>query len=311
LTQIKAGPPRRGILPPMRVATGDAGMLRLTALLVALAAALPAVATADEPLVYEMVVTSPGTRSQGIRGILYGPDGAARDVPAGAEVDSALGRFRSVPCETLWSVCGVLREDMLAWIGEHPINGLHEGPTGYRVYRAGSPDEPPAWRGVLLEGDAIVPDSAAPLSTAMGTFRPGAPLSADAPWSGWIPESWRDAWPDRAGHGLEGTTWRFVEIAGAPLPADARATLAFGAGSAVSGDAGCNRFGGRYEATAAAPAFTAIGYTKMMCYGREMEVELALQSVFGRAYRAEAENGDLRLLAADGSILARLVPASP
>jgi heat shock protein HslJ len=105
---------------------------------------------------------------------------------------------------------------------------------------------------------------------------------------------------------LAETSWRFVEVLGAPVPATIEATLAFAADGTASGASGCNRFSATYTAADADLAFSAFSTTKMMCEPERMTVEMSLQNALAHTrYAAEAE-GELRLLASDGSVLARL-----
>ncbi len=101
------------------------------------AATLPQPAPIPPPqLVYDIVVTQPGTRSQGWRGHLYGDDGAALAVPAGWRVATPLGTFVSVACPHMWSTCGMIREDMVAWMGSgSAVNALDGAAWEFRVTR--------------------------------------------------------------------------------------------------------------------------------------------------------------------------------
>lgn len=107
------------------------------------------------------------------------------------------------------------------------------------------------------------------------------------------------------------TAWRFVEAMGSALPPEAPASLTFEAGTRAVGDAGCNRFGGRFVPSGDAPAFPDLGYTKMACEGVEHAVGNAVRAALAGTYRAVVSGGALHLLAADGAVLARLVPARP
>lgn len=70
---------------------------------------------ADAPMaertLYELRVTNPGSRSQGVRGVLF--DVAGQEVAedgAGQSVETPVGRFHYVACRNLWSVCGYFRD---------------------------------------------------------------------------------------------------------------------------------------------------------------------------------------------------------
>lgn len=103
--------------------------------------------------------------------------------------------------------------------------------------------------------------------------------------------------------GLAGTSWRFVEILGVAPPATVEATLEFSAGGAAAGSSGCNRFFGRYSSAGTDLSFSDLGSTKMMCTPEVMAVETAVQTALNRTSHVA---GGLDLLAADGTVLARL-----
>jgi heat shock protein HslJ len=105
---------------------------------------------------------------------------------------------------------------------------------------------------------------------------------------------------------LAETSWRFVEVLGVPVPATIEATLAFAADGTASGVSGCNRFTATYTAADADLAFSAVGSTKMMCEPERMTVEMSIQNALSHTRHAAEAEGELRLMASDGSVLARL-----
>jgi heat shock protein HslJ len=77
---------------------------------------------------------------------------------------------------------------------------------------------------------------------------------------------------------LAGTSWTLVELNGEPapepLPGWTRQTLRFHAnGLALSGNAGVNRFGGRYEAKGASLSFGPLAMTRRLGPAAQMEAE--------------------------------------
>jgi hypothetical protein len=163
-------------------------------------AAAPAqpMAGAAPHLVYDIIVTQPGTRSQGWHGLLYGDDTAldaqsetALAVPAGWRVITPLGTFVSVACLHAWSACGMIREDMAAWLATGPtFNTLGGEAWVFRVIRVIGPDGAEQWQGQLLRDGAAVLPTESPVATPMGPFIVGGQPVTGAVWSGWAPESW-------------------------------------------------------------------------------------------------------------------------
>lgn len=167
----------------------------VASLFTVLFAAAPAPAAAPQ-LVYDIIVTQPGTRSQGWRGRLYDEEGTALAIPAGWRVATPLGTFESVACPHMWSACGMIREDMLAWMASGPaVNTLDGTAWVFRVNRIAGPDGAAAWQGELTRDGVAAAPSEAPVATPMGDFRIGDPAVAGLTWSGWAPASWTAAVP--------------------------------------------------------------------------------------------------------------------
>ncbi len=109
---------------------------------------------------------------------------------------------------------------------------------------------------------------------------------------------------------LDGTEWRFVEVAGTMVPAGVHATLRMRDGRA-SGKAGCNAYGATYQiAPDGSAKFGAAMSTKMACLKPEgaMHVEQGVLEALRRATRLERHGGDLVLFDASGKPLAKLAP---
>jgi heat shock protein HslJ len=111
---------------------------------------------------------------------------------------------------------------------------------------------------------------------------------------------------------IDGTQWRFVEVAGSPVPAAVTATLRI-RGGRISGRAGCNSFGAKYLADAdGTGSFSQIMSTKMACVepAGAMDVEHRIFEALPKVSRMDLRDGELALLDAAGKALARLEPAA-
>lgn len=103
--------------------------------------------------------------------------------------------------------------------------------------------------------------------------------------------------PAAAADPLAGTSWRLVSITGHPIPLRARrATVAFGPDGRLSGDDGCNTFGG-YRLEGGRLVLTGDGIvTTMACLSRT-DPDLMNR---GEAFRDALEGAEVRL---DGDLL--------
>lgn len=119
-----------------------------------------------------------------------------------------------------------------------------------------------------------------------------------------------EAWPtlpeEPVTSPIAGSSWRFVEIMGAPPAEAVQPTLQFSVDGAATGDTGCNQFTGRYVSAGADLSFSDLGYTKMMCRPEVMATEWAVQSALMRTSRMVTSPGELDLVASDGTVVARL-----
>jgi hypothetical protein len=156
-------------------------------LLVLLAAAAfpfgsPAFAAGSERLVYQIVLTLPGSRSQGWHGVLYGPNGTPRVVPAGQRVETDIGTLISKPIQMglAWRPYGMVPA------APGMRNDIAKGPWNYRLYETGIGTACKAWRGDLISGGKPVPHPkpGVSLRTPWGPFvwRPGR---------GWAHHAWK------------------------------------------------------------------------------------------------------------------------
>jgi heat shock protein HslJ len=109
---------------------------------------------------------------------------------------------------------------------------------------------------------------------------------------------------------LAGTSWRFIEVAGAPVGIPTQ--ISFVNDGNVSGNSGCNSFHGRYGGDSSILAFSTMGWTKMLCPDAPtMSVETAIQSALAGTRSFTIAERTLHILGTDGAILARLETAAP
>lgn len=164
-----------------------------TALYAAIAAFVgtsPGAADAGERLIYEIVVTHPGTRSQGWNGSLFGLDGKALAVATGERVETPIGGFVAVACRELWVPCGMIHEKTLAWMKDGPGNVILDGePWRYRLFVSAEGTKSEGWRGEIVHAGAAVEPVDKPAETPMGSF-----VRIESPhawgWHGWLHQSW-------------------------------------------------------------------------------------------------------------------------
>ena len=159
----------------------------------------------NERLFYELDVTLPGSRSQGVRGRLYGRQGqsivAAADgaiiansetpgqtSPAlGGSIETDAGTFVTRPLVHIWDVSGLINEPMLS---EQMNDPSVRGPTRFRLYVHAECTRSEGWRGELLtpNGEPVAQQQT-PIQTPMGRFvyRRSEHLFGQ---NGWFPEAW-------------------------------------------------------------------------------------------------------------------------
>ena len=291
------------------------GLLRMWLFVVAAvvgASLTPTQAHADPPgrLFYEIVVIVPGTRSQAWEATLY--DAAGKPIqapPTGQTVKTPIGEFVNVPGDQ-WHPGGMVRADMAKWMKTHDANVIMDmKPWAYRLYVDGEGSDTEVWTSTLLHDNTEIPPATNPIDTPMGPFRTAGPEATGWARAGWLPVSWLPDQP--ASLQLAGTAWRFAEILGAPTPDTVDATLELSADGTAAGRTGCNDFNGRYAVDGNHLAFTGLGYTKMACAAEPMATERAVQTVLNRTSGATSTADELRLVAEDGTLLARLVPMTP
>lgn len=153
----------------------------------------PSSAAAERP-VYELRVTAYGSRSQGIRGVLFNADGSeVSEDGAGQMADTPLGRFRYVDCQYLWSVCGYFRDG--AAVAAYPGPPLNPSRSEVIVWRLSLVGQGAAahWRSRLIDNHmaaVAAPVGQTILDTPLGAFR-----------------SWRGALNQLDGEGAVAAGW--------------------------------------------------------------------------------------------------------
>lgn len=147
--------------------------------------------------IYEMRVTNAGTRSQGLRGVLFDSEG--REVAedgAGQTVDTPLGRFHYTPCQMLWSVCGYFREAAIAVTHGGPTLDMDQPQViVWRLSLAGE-GAGARWSARLFDdhgADVAVTDVGPPLATLIGRFRSRTVELSGVAGSGPLPDDWPEA----------------------------------------------------------------------------------------------------------------------
>ncbi len=109
---------------------------------------------------------------------------------------------------------------------------------------------------------------------------------------------------------LAGTQWRFATVDGHDVPSGVKATLKFESNGHVSGHAGCNGYGGPWEASNGALHFGGLISTKMACLQPPgaMQTEHDVFAALRATESARMQDRQLILLDASGTALATLEP---
>ena len=108
---------------------------------------------------------------------------------------------------------------------------------------------------------------------------------------------------------LENSRWAPVEIAGAPVIDDSRATLEFTDDERVAGHGGCNRYSGSVKFEDISLQFGALATTEMACAAAaEMDQETRLFAAFEVTRSFRMEGPELVLLDIEGRVAVRLRP---
>lgn len=157
-----------------------ATMLAVAAIVASSAAAQPGRTT------FEIDVFGAGSKSQGLRGILY--DDQGRRIAAGPVVETPIGSFAWIPCRMLWETCGRWRTGQTPPQSSYPQQ--NRSVQRYRV-SVQERDGQAYWTGELV-GLSAAASPGHPVETPMGEFRWTSGQLGTAHWQGWVPEGWPD-----------------------------------------------------------------------------------------------------------------------
>ena len=137
---------------------------------------------ANERLAYELVVTLPGSRSQGWHGTLYNAEGKPMTLAPGTKVVTDIGELVSAARTSgqMWKPYGMVPT------ARGMRNDTAQDAWSYRLYATGLGTSCPAWKGELLRaGKALAPPAdGAAVATPWGPFV----------WlgvRGWAHKSWK------------------------------------------------------------------------------------------------------------------------
>jgi heat shock protein HslJ len=105
---------------------------------------------------------------------------------------------------------------------------------------------------------------------------------------------------------LTDTRWRPTALYGEPVAPETEAFIVFSADDRrVSGNGGCNTFGGTYRlAPDGGISFSQMIFTRKMCFGANIEERLS--AAFGAAVRYAVRDRALLLFDSDGTEIATL-----
>lgn len=107
-----------------------------------------------------------------------------------------------------------------------------------------------------------------------------------------------------SGASLAGTSWTLTDLNGSAPLAGTTVTLQFADGQ-VSGQSGCNQFGGSYDANGDKLTVSALFMTEMACLDPEgaMDQESAYLDLLGRAARYQNDGSQLVITTGSGQTL--------
>jgi heat shock protein HslJ len=94
---------------------------------------------------------------------------------------------------------------------------------------------------------------------------------------------------------LTGTTWRLVDLSGAPALSEPAATISFPEEGRVAGSGSCNRFFGGVSISGESLTLSGIGSTKMACPEPIMSQEKSFLEALGNATRYAIDGSTLSI----------------
>jgi hypothetical protein len=146
-----------------------------------------------DKLVYEIVVTAPGTRSQGWKGTVYDLSGKPLEIAVGETVQTNFGIFKSIACTQIWSTCGLIRSEMVEWMKTHNANEIIDAqPWHYQLYVIAPNSKSEGYEGILVHGSNEIGIEIPTVETPMGLF---VSKGRSHLWDrgGWYHVSWPEA----------------------------------------------------------------------------------------------------------------------
>jgi heat shock protein HslJ len=104
---------------------------------------------------------------------------------------------------------------------------------------------------------------------------------------------------------LTGTKWKLAALNGkAPVTSDNSVILNFDPNNQISGNSGCNSYGGDYTASGSALSFSKVFSTLMACADQSVnDQEAAFHQALSKVATFEISNGQLNLKDASGTVL--------
>lgn len=118
---------------------------------------------------------------------------------------------------------------------------------------------------------------------------------------------WLSAATAAVGADLVTGDWQVEETASGPVTLERVPQVSFDGASRVSGNGGCNGFGGRYSLTPdGAISVSDVISTRRWCGGGVSDLERAVLSGLGRAVNAKADGDMLLLVGPDDAVTLRL-----
>jgi heat shock protein HslJ len=108
-----------------------------------------------------------------------------------------------------------------------------------------------------------------------------------------------------ASQNLTGTKWKLATLTGkAPVTSDNSITLNFDPNNQISGNSGCNSYGGEYSLSNSALSFSKVFSTLMACADQAVnDQEAAFHQALSTVTTFEISNGQLNLKDASGAVL--------
>jgi hypothetical protein len=174
-----------------------AGFLAFT---IGYAHAAPAESNVSAIPFYEVKVSAPGSRSQGVQGVLYDLDGVRLNADRSplddgvgpGPVQTPIGRFVWVRCTYLWSVCGYQRVEPGTHATAFTNQPMASGMTELRITREKT-NTGWVFRGALFNNGNPVSTTATRIDSPIGLLIRFEGQFIGHAWDGWIPVAWLPA----------------------------------------------------------------------------------------------------------------------